>query len=40
MLGIHFRTIEDDRKDSTWNITAVNIVTYVLIISFPVPNLS
>ncbi len=40
MLGIYFRTIEDDLKDYTWDITTTNIVTYVLIISFPVPSLS
>ncbi len=40
MLGIHFRKIEDDGKDTLWNNTAVVIVTYVLIISFPVPSLS
>lgn len=34
MLGIHFRMIEDDQKDSSWDNTVVNIVTYVLTIYF------
>lgn len=37
MLGIHFRKKEDESKDSNWDNTAVNVVTYVLIIDFLIP---
>ena len=40
MLGIYFRKIVDESKDSTWDITPVDVVLYVLTIYFPVLSLS
>ena len=32
MLGIYYRNISRHSRDDAWNVTAVNIVTYVLAI--------
>ena len=40
MLGIHFRLLDAEVHDITWNTTTIYIVTYVLVIDFLYSSLS